>query len=154
MAIVPRAPAARPRTTAPSGESLGLRREVLIPGLLPGTEPRASSRCMDDRGRRRDGSTPPMSVAKPLLSVLMIVTAAAVSMGSGDGAAAGARSQTPSPGERPLPPPVQVRSEPEVALGDSAFEPLPGARADFGRLGGGRGPTEGPGHRERRAGPG
>src|SRR3989442_165931 len=63
-------------------------------------------------------------------------TMAAVSMGSGDGAAAGARSQTPSPGERPLPPPVQVRSEPEVALGDPAFEPLPGARADFGRLGG------------------
>ena len=38
---------------------------------------------------------------------------------------------------RPLPPPVQVRAEPEgVTLGDPAFEPLPGARADFGRLGG------------------
>ena len=36
-----------------------------------------------------------------------------------------------------LPPPVQVRPEPEgVTLGDPAFEPLPGARADFGRLGG------------------
>jgi fermentation-respiration switch protein FrsA (DUF1100 family) len=38
---------------------------------------------------------------------------------------------------RPLPPPVQVRPEPEgVTLGDPAFDPLPGARADFGRLGG------------------
>lgn len=39
--------------------------------------------------------------------------------------------------ERPLPPPVEVRPEPDgVTLGDPAFEPLPGARADFGRLGG------------------
>lgn len=38
---------------------------------------------------------------------------------------------------RPLPPPVQVRPEPDgVTLGDPAFEPLPGVRADFGRLGG------------------
>jgi hypothetical protein len=37
----------------------------------------------------------------------------------------------------PLPPPVRVRQEPEgVTLADPAFEPLPGARADFGRLGG------------------
>ena len=37
----------------------------------------------------------------------------------------------------PLPPPVEVRQEPEgVALADPAFEALPGARADFGRLGG------------------
>jgi pimeloyl-ACP methyl ester carboxylesterase len=36
-----------------------------------------------------------------------------------------------------LPAPVDVRPEPEgVALGDPAFEPVPGARADFGRLGG------------------
>lgn len=36
-----------------------------------------------------------------------------------------------------LPTPVSVRSEPEgVTHGDPAFEPLPGARADFGRLGG------------------
>ena len=41
------------------------------------------------------------------------------------------------PGAKPLPPPVQVRPEPEgVALGDPAFQALPGARADFGRLGG------------------
>jgi hypothetical protein len=36
-----------------------------------------------------------------------------------------------------LPPPVQVRPEPEgVTLGDPSFEALPGAHADFGRLGG------------------
>lgn len=36
-----------------------------------------------------------------------------------------------------LPPPVEVRSEPEgVTLEDPSFEALPGARADFGRLGG------------------
>jgi pimeloyl-ACP methyl ester carboxylesterase len=40
-------------------------------------------------------------------------------------------------GQQPLPAPVEVRSEPEgVTLEDPAFEPLPGARADFGRLGG------------------
>ena len=37
----------------------------------------------------------------------------------------------------PLPPSVQVRPEPEgITLADPAFRPLPGARADFGRLGG------------------
>jgi hypothetical protein len=37
----------------------------------------------------------------------------------------------------PLPPPVHVRPEPEgITLIDPAFEPLPGAHADFGRLGG------------------
>ena len=36
-----------------------------------------------------------------------------------------------------LPAPIQVRPDPEgVTLGDPAFVPLPGARADFGRLGG------------------
>ena len=36
-----------------------------------------------------------------------------------------------------LPPPVQVRPEPDgVTLGDPSFEALPGAHADFGRLGG------------------
>jgi pimeloyl-ACP methyl ester carboxylesterase len=39
--------------------------------------------------------------------------------------------------ERPLPSPVPVRQEPEgVTLEDPAFEALPGATADFGRLGG------------------
>jgi hypothetical protein len=52
---------------------------------------------------------------------------------SGDGGTATAGVA----GERPLPPPVPVRPEPEgVTLEDPAFDPLPGARADFGRLGG------------------
>jgi hypothetical protein len=48
-----------------------------------------------------------------------------------------ARSATTDPGERPAPAPVEVRPEPEgITLADPAFEPLPGARAEFGRLGG------------------
>jgi pimeloyl-ACP methyl ester carboxylesterase len=40
-------------------------------------------------------------------------------------------------GEEPLPLPVEVRPEPEgITLADPAFEALPGATADFGRLGG------------------
>jgi pimeloyl-ACP methyl ester carboxylesterase len=77
-----------------------------------------------------------MRLAKPMLSAAVVVAVAATLAGVRDGEAAGARSATPSGGESPLPPPVQVRPEPEVALADPAFEPLPGARADFGRLGG------------------
>ena len=48
-----------------------------------------------------------------------------------------APSTAPERAKRPLPRPVEVRPEPEgVTLADPAFEPLPGARADFGRLGG------------------
>ena len=36
----------------------------------------------------------------------------------------------------PLPPPVQIRPTPEARLADPAFDPLPGAHADFGTLGG------------------
>jgi pimeloyl-ACP methyl ester carboxylesterase len=45
---------------------------------------------------------------------------------------------TPAKGDDPLPPPVEVRQEPEggITLEDPAFEALPGATADFGRLGG------------------
>jgi pimeloyl-ACP methyl ester carboxylesterase len=46
-------------------------------------------------------------------------------------------STDPPRTERAIPQPVEVRQEPEgVTLADPAFEPLPGARADFGRLGG------------------
>lgn len=77
-----------------------------------------------------------MSRAKLLPTVVMIVTAVAASTASGHARATEARSQSARGQDRPLPPPVQVRAEPEVALEDPAFEPLPGARADFGRLGG------------------
>lgn len=60
-----------------------------------------------------------------------VCTAVLVTLAAPAGAAA------PGTGERPLPPPVEVRPEPEgIMLADPAFEPLPGARADFGRLGG------------------
>jgi dienelactone hydrolase len=62
------------------------------------------------------------------LVVLLALTAGAPLVASGATADAGGTD---------LPPPVQVRPEPEgVTLGDPAFDPLPGARADFGRLGG------------------
>jgi pimeloyl-ACP methyl ester carboxylesterase len=76
-----------------------------------------------------------MSFARPMFAAV-IVAVAATSAAIRDGDTAGALSQIPTGGERPLPPPVEVRPEPEVALEDPAFEPLPGARADFGRLGG------------------
>jgi pimeloyl-ACP methyl ester carboxylesterase len=74
------------------------------------------------------------SLVRPaVLGVLLISSAACVCIGDGGTAGAG----VPRSNGRPLPPPVQVRPEPEnVTLGDPAFEPLPGARADFGRLGG------------------
>ncbi|MEA2362010.1 MAG: hypothetical protein QOD71_1155 [Thermoleophilaceae bacterium] len=56
----------------------------------------------------------------------LALTAMCASAGDGSTAGVGA-----------LPPAVDVRPEPDgVMLGDPAFEPLPGARADFGRLGG------------------
>jgi pimeloyl-ACP methyl ester carboxylesterase len=48
-----------------------------------------------------------------------------------------ATSATTSLPVAPLPSPIKVRQEPEgVSLADPAFEALPGARAEFGRLGG------------------
>jgi hypothetical protein len=59
-----------------------------------------------------------MEIVKALLSAVVVMTLAGA-------------------GQQPLPAPVEVRPEPEgVTLEDPAFEPLPGARADFGRLGG------------------
>jgi pimeloyl-ACP methyl ester carboxylesterase len=59
-----------------------------------------------------------MKTVKALLSAVVVMTLAGA-------------------GQQPLPAPVEIRPEPEgVTLEDPAFEPLPGARADFGRLGG------------------
>lgn len=65
-----------------------------------------------------------------LLAALVCVAATAC---GGDGTP----SPDGTPAARPIPSPVTVRQEPEgVTLGDPAFQALPGARADFGRLGG------------------
>ena len=70
-----------------------------------------------------------MRSARRWVSLLVIATFAAAGYTTDPGHASTAPPE--------LPPPVQVRPEPEgVALADPAFEPLPGARADFGRLGG------------------
>ena len=83
-------------------------------------------------------------VGLPVLLVLLAASGGPATAGGPGGEGAGAR---------PLPPPVQVRPEPEgVALGDPAFQPLPGARAEFGRLGGSVYQVEVPDALERPAG--
>jgi len=69
------------------------------------------------------------------LQVVVIVTVAAVYGAVVGHAAVAAASAGAKGGE--LPTPVQVRSEPDgITLEDPAFAALPGAHADFGRLGG------------------
>lgn len=79
---------------------------------------------------------PAMSRASRFVCALLVVPLFAASACSGDDESAkpGVSTTTSS---RPLPPRVDVRERPQgVTLGDPAFEALPGARADFGRLGG------------------
>jgi pimeloyl-ACP methyl ester carboxylesterase len=66
-------------------------------------------------------------------TALVIAAIAAVAA-----AACGGSGRAPStPTARPIPSPVTFAQEPQgITLGDPAFEALPGARADFGRLGG------------------
>jgi pimeloyl-ACP methyl ester carboxylesterase len=74
-----------------------------------------------------------MRFVKPLLRAVVIISVTVAVVHGGIGASRGSAGGD----ERPLPPPVEVRKEPEgVTLEDPAFEPLPGARADFGRVGG------------------
>ena len=69
--------------------------------------------------------------------MLARVATAAVILATLLAAGACGGSDTPEAAPKPLPSPVVVRQEPEgVTLEDPAFEALPGATADFGRLGG------------------
>ena len=89
---------------------------------------RRSSIATRVRAASRTRSAAVGRVGLPVLLVLLAASGGPATAGGPGGEGAGAR---------PLPPPVQVRPEPEgVTLGDPAFRPLPGARADFGRLGG------------------
>jgi len=68
-----------------------------------------------------------------MLALIAVTLAAASAIAAGSQLAAADTTA----GDRPLPSPVDVRPEPDGAtLGDPAFEPVLGARADFGRLGG------------------
>jgi len=68
-----------------------------------------------------------MSSPKLLLFVLVAVSIAVAACSDDDDGQQ----------DKPLPAPVDVRQEPDgVTLADPVFEPLPGAMADFGRLGG------------------
>jgi hypothetical protein len=79
----------------------------------------------------------PISAPMRRLGLAVLLTLIATSAFVVDGGPAGAGVTKKSANGRPLPSPVQVRPEPDgVTLGDPAFQPLPGARADFGRLGG------------------
>jgi hypothetical protein len=70
------------------------------------------------------------TVARRLAPALVVVAAVT-------GACTGSSSDDTEEGARPIPAPVEVRQEPDgVTLADPAFEALPGARAEFGRLGG------------------
>ncbi len=72
--------------------------------------------------------------AWPAASLLLVVIGVVAAGGCGGS------GTSPPPGTitpRPIPSPVTFRQEPEgVTLADPAFEALPGAHADFGRLGG------------------
>ena len=71
----------------------------------------------------------------PDLAALLICTLAAVAAAGCGGNDESAPAATSTP--RPIPSPVSYRPEPEgITLADPAFEALPGAHADFGRLGG------------------
>ena len=90
-----------------------------------------------------------MSDMRRVACTVVMVTLMVASACTGDDKPA--RSATASTTPRPLPPPVQVRADPEgITLGDPAFVPLPGARADFGRLGGAVYQIEVPAHWNRR----
>ena len=66
---------------------------------------------------------------------VVAVLAIAVAVGACGG---GKESQQATPTPKPVPSPVALQPEPRqgFTLGDPAFEALPGAKADFGRLGG------------------
>jgi len=78
-----------------------------------------------------------LRVPAPCAVLAVLTTLIATSSYVGDGGTAGAGVMVKDANGSALSPPVVVRPEPEgVTLGDPAFEPLRGARADFGRLGG------------------
>ncbi len=70
-------------------------------------------------------------------AVLAVVMAAAACTGEGSGRPAPPDRASTTASNHPLPAPVDVRQQPDnVTLADPKFDPLPGARAEFGRLGG------------------
>lgn len=74
-----------------------------------------------------------MPVIRLVLLTLSLFTIALLLGACGDSSSAPHASPTP----RPIPSPVAIRPEPDgITLPDPAFEPLRGARADYGRLGG------------------
>lgn len=80
-------------------------------------------------------TVPPVRLHLRVAAVAAVATLLAIPGCSGDHAI-GPPTTTSTKGG-PLPPPVPVRPDPQgVALSNPAFTPLPGAHADYGRLGG------------------
>jgi pimeloyl-ACP methyl ester carboxylesterase len=78
--------------------------------------------------------TRPVPTARVVVGVALVASLAFAGCSGADD-----RGGSPpgSTADGPLPRPVEVRQEPEAAsFADPFFEPLPGARADFGRIGG------------------
>ncbi len=75
-----------------------------------------------------------MPAIRRLLILPGVLALAALAVACADD---GTAEPQPTSTPRPIPTPVEFEREPQGAeLGDPSFEPLPGARADFGRLGG------------------
>ena len=79
-----------------------------------------------------------MNGARPLTGLTVVaLLAAAGRAGTGGAQPVVHLAPISVASQRSLPPPVPIRPEPDgVTLGDPTFTALPGARADFGRLGG------------------
>src|SRR5829696_525481 len=74
---------------------------------------------------------------RPCRGAVLAVLMAAACTGDGSGRSAPSSSASTTASNHPLPTPVSVRQEPDnVTLADPEFDPLPGARAEVGRLGG------------------
>ncbi len=87
-----------------------------------------------------------MSGARRSVSIVSIALLVVVAGCSGGSDATRSASNT-TRSDRALPAPVRVRSQPDgVTLGDPRFTALPGARADYGRLGGAAYQLEIPAH--------
>jgi pimeloyl-ACP methyl ester carboxylesterase len=79
---------------------------------------------------------PAIGLMRPL-TLLMLTVAAALALACDEESGTAGSGSTATLEPRPLPSPVAYRQDPDgITLADPAFEPLPGARAEFGRLGG------------------
>lgn len=104
--------------------------------------------CSGSAEDRRAGTTTPATAAAVTTTSTTTATSTSTTPETTTGTTTGTEARpeytTPAPTststtsrDRPLPTPVEVRQTPEgVTLADPSFTPLPGAKADYGTLGG------------------